>query len=45
MGLSSLQGWQREKVLFSPEFGDAARAELSQRGYICKDLNDYSQLV
>jgi hypothetical protein len=40
-----LQGWQREKVLFAPEFGDAERAALSQRGYICKDLYDYSKLI
>jgi hypothetical protein len=40
-----LQAWQREKVLFAPEFGDAERATLSQRGYICRDLYDYSKLV
>ncbi len=27
-----LQGWRREKVLFAPEFGDAERATLTQRG-------------
>jgi len=40
-----LQGWQREKVLFSPEFGETERKALTQRGYICKDLYDYSKLV
>lgn len=40
-----LQGWQHEKVLFAPEFSDAERAALSQRGYICRDLYDYSKLV
>ncbi len=40
-----LQGWQREKVLFAPEFGNAERTALSQRGYLCKDLYDYAKLV
>lgn len=40
-----LHGWQREKVLFAPEFSDAERAALFQRGDICKDLYDYSRLV
>jgi uncharacterized protein len=40
-----LQGWQRENVLFAPEFSDAQRAALSQRGYLCRDLHDYSKLV
>ena len=41
----ALQSWQRERVLFAPEFGEAERAALSQRGYICKALYDYSKLV
>jgi AAA+ ATPase superfamily predicted ATPase len=40
-----LQGWQREKVLFAPEFSDDERAALTQRGYVCRDLYDYSKLV
>jgi hypothetical protein len=40
-----LQGWHREKVLFAPEFSDAERAALTQQGYICRDLYDYSKLV
>jgi uncharacterized protein len=40
-----LQVWQHERVLFAPEFREAERAALSQRGYICKDLYDYSKLV
>jgi uncharacterized protein len=40
-----LLGWQREKVLFAPEFSGADRAALGQQGYLCKDLHDYSELV
>ena len=40
-----LQGWQHEKVLFAPEFTHADRATLTERGYICMDLYDYSKLV
>jgi hypothetical protein len=40
-----LQGWRRENVLFAPEFSDDERAALTHRGYVCRDLYDYSKLV
>ncbi len=40
-----LQEWHSEKVLFSPEFNRTQREVLTQRGYLCRDLLDYSQLV
>jgi hypothetical protein len=40
-----LQEWRCEKVLFSPLFSIGQREVLTQRGYLCRDLYDYSRLV
>lgn len=40
-----LQGWKREKVLFSPAFSIAERTYLSELGYRCTDLHDYAKFV
>jgi len=40
-----LREWQNEKVLFTPEFSNAERKYLIERGYVCRDLHDYSKLV
>lgn len=40
-----LQEWHAERALFSPEFSAAQRETLTQRGYLCRDLYDYSRMV
>lgn len=40
-----LQGWQREKILFAPEFGPAQRAALASQGFQCRDLTDYARML
>jgi hypothetical protein len=40
-----LQGWEHEKMLFSPAFSITERTLLSQLGYRCTDLHDYARLV
>lgn len=40
-----LASWRQERFVFSPEFSVAQRAALVAKGYGCKDLSDYAQLV
>ena len=39
-----LQGWTKEKVLFSPSFTPGDRAHFTRKGYQAKDLHDYAAL-
>lgn len=39
-----LQGWSKEMVLFAPSFTDEEAIQLSDKGYVPKDLNDYARL-
>ena len=40
-----LRDWEQEKVLFAPEFSEDERTGLSDQGFLCKDLRDYSKMI
>jgi hypothetical protein len=38
-------GWTLEKTLYSPTFSSAQRQHLDDRGYLCRDLNDFARFL
>lgn len=36
-------GWRMQRALYSPVFSEATRTELTQRDYVCVDMNDFER--